>query len=290
MYESVHAAADHSQDIRDLKLFYERLCERQKVESVGRLAAGLAHNFNNLLTSIIGNAGLALERQTADRSARAYLAEIIRASERAADLTRQMLAYSGKGGVIIRRVGLSDEVREIRDLLQVSLPKTVRLEFDLSDDVPLVEADASQIHQLILNLVVNGAEAIGDREGVVRIKTRTEAIGEEAIAGDSFLWELRPGIYACLEVQDTGGGMDENTLTSIFDPFYTTKFTGRGLGLAAVSGIVRRYQGAVTVNSRLCEGSTFRVFLPAATFGRAKRNAWRARLATRPPDRGDVSE
>lgn len=250
------------QDVTDQKRLEQRLHETQKLESLGVLAGGLAHDFNNLLTSIIGNASLALKMQPADSSARANLAEVIRAGERAADLTRQMLAYSGKGGFIIRPVILSDEVRATTEILQASIPKTVRLEFDLAGDIPPVDADPSQIQQLIINLVVNGAEAIGEQEGMVRVKTRTEAIDEDVIGGDFSLGDLRPGTYACLEVRDTGCGMDENTVTRIFDPFFTTKFTGRGLGLAAVLGIARSYHGAVKVQSKLDEGSTFRVFLP----------------------------
>ena len=257
-------SAGYCQDITDRKRLEKRICETQKLQSLGVLAGGLAHDFNNLLTSIIGYASLVFEMQPAGSSARANLAEVIRASEKAADLTRQMLAYSGNGSFIIRPVNLSDEVREINELLQASIPKKVRLEFDLSGDIPPVDADPSQIRQLIINLVVNGAEAIGEQEGMVRVKTRTEAIDEDIIRGDLPMRDLRPGTYVCLEVRDTGCGMDENTVTRIFDPFFTTKFTGRGLGLAAVSGIVRSHQGAIKVQSKLGEGSTFRVFLPVA--------------------------
>jgi PAS domain S-box-containing protein len=250
------------EDVTERKRLEQRVRETQKVESLRVLAGGLAHDFNNLLTAIIGNASLVIENQPAGSSARANLAEVIRASEKAAELTRQMLAYSGKGGFIIRPVSLSDEVREITKLLQASIPKKVHLEFDLSGHMAPVDADPSQIQQLIINLVVNGAEAIGEQEGKVRVKTRMEAIDEDVIRGDFSLGDLQPGTYACLEVWDTGCGMDENTVTHVFDPFFTTKFTGRGLGLAAVSGIVRSHQGAVKVQSKLGEGSTFRVFLP----------------------------
>jgi two-component system, cell cycle sensor histidine kinase and response regulator CckA len=252
------------QDLTDGTRLSQRLCETQKVESLGVLAGGVAHDFNNLLTSIIGNAILALEKQPPDSSARANLAQIIRSGEKAADLTRQMLAYSGKGGFIIRRVNLSEEVRASAELLQAAVPKTVRLEFDLSGDISPVDADPSQIQQLIINLVVNGAEAIGEQGGMVWVKTRTAVIDENVVRGDVSVGDLQPGPYACLEVRDSCCGMDENTVTRIFDPFFTTKFTGRGLGLAAVSGIVRRYHGAVKVQSKLGEGSTFRVFLPVA--------------------------
>jgi PAS domain S-box-containing protein len=248
--------AAYCQDITDRKELEERVRETQKLESLGVLAGGLAHDFNNLLTGILGNASLAFEMQPADSPAHSYIAEVMRSSEKAADLTRQMLAYAGKGRFILRPVNLSDEVRDLREFLRVSIPKKVRLEFDLSSDIPMVDADPSQIQQLIFNLVVNGAEAIGEQYGTVRVKTHTEVIDEAP--------DLQPGTYACLEVSDTGSGMDENTIARIFDPFFTTKFTGRGLGLAAVSGIVRSHRGSLNVQSKLGEGSTFRVLLPEA--------------------------
>jgi signal transduction histidine kinase len=175
-----------------------------------------------------------------------------------------MLAYSGKGGVVTEPVNLSDEVRAAKELLHGSIPKNVRLDLDLSDDIPFIDADRSLIQQLIINLMINGSEAIGDQEGTVQVETRTEAIDEDDIRGDFSVGDLRPGTYACLEVRDTGSGMDRETLPRIFDPFFTTKFMGRGLGLAAVLGIVLSYHGASVVRSKLGEGSTFKVFLPLA--------------------------
>jgi two-component system, cell cycle sensor histidine kinase and response regulator CckA len=254
----------NAQDATEQKRLEQRLGEKQKVESLGRLAGGLAHDFNNLLTAIIGNADLALKMLPADIPARANLVEVIRASEKVADLTRQMLAYSGKGGVVTEPVNLSAEVRAANELLHGSIPKNVRLDLELSDDIPLIDADRSMIQQLIINLVINGAEAVGDQEGTVQVKTRTETepIAGDVIPGEFGLGDLRPGTYACLEVRDTGCGMDENTLPLIFDPFFTTKFMGRGLGLAAGLGIVLSYHGAIKVQSKLGQGSTFRVFLP----------------------------
>jgi PAS domain S-box-containing protein len=250
------------QDATERKRLEGRLREKQKMESLGVLAGGLAHDFNNLLTIIIGNTNLALDMQPPGGAARANLAEAMRASEKAADLTRKMLAYSGKGGIVTEPVNLSDEVRATTEFLRGSIPKNVRLELDLSDDIPPANADRRLIEQLIINLVVNSTEAIGEREGAVQVKTRTESIDENVIGGDFSVGDLRPGTYACLEVRDTGCGMDENTLPRIFDPFFTTKCMGRGLGLAAGLGIVLSYHGVVTVQSKLGEGSTFRVFLP----------------------------
>jgi PAS domain S-box-containing protein len=258
----LHAA--YCQDITDRKRLEQRVLETLKLESLGVLAGGMAHDFNNLLTSILGNANLALEEQPENSSARANLEEIIQASEKAAGLTSQMLAYSGKGRYVTRRVNLSPQVREIASLIRGSVPNHVQLEFDLSDQIPVIDADPSQIQQLILNLVVNAGEAIGERDGVIRIKTREETIDAEALPSASGASDLKPGVHACLEISDTGTGMDEHTLARIFDPFFTTKFPGRGLGLPAVSGIVRSHGGAVSVQSKLGEGSTFRVFFPPA--------------------------
>jgi PAS domain S-box-containing protein len=249
----------YTQDITDRKQLEQRVRESMKRESLSVLAGGMAHDFNNLLVSIIGNASLLIEDQPPGSPARESLSDILRASEKAADLTRQMLAYSGQGRFLIQPVNLSSEVRESSDLLRASIPANVRLEFDLSGQTLPVEADPGQIRQLILNLVVNGAEAIGDKPGVVRIGTRVETIDEH-----TGLPNLKAGTYVCLEVTDTGSGMDGSTVTRIFDPFFTTKFTGRGLGLAAVSGIVRSHGGSIDVQSKLGDGSTFRVFLPVA--------------------------
>jgi signal transduction histidine kinase len=256
--------AAYCQDITDRKQLEQRVLETLKLESLGVLAGGLAHDFNNLLLSILGNAALVRDEQPPASPAHGKLAAIIRAGEQAAVLTSQMLAYSGKGSVIVRPVNLSTHIRELTKLLRGSVPADVRLEFDLTDDVPLVEADPSQIQQLILNLVVNSAEAIGEQKGVIRIRTGEATIPDNPAPGDFGPWDPQPGRYALLEVSDTGAGMDDDTVSRIFDPFFTTKFTGRGLGLAAVSGIVRSYGGAITVRSKLNEGSRFRVFLPAS--------------------------
>jgi len=177
--------AAYCQDITDRKRLEQRVLETLKLESLGVLAGGMAHDFNNLLTSILGNANLALEEQPESSSARANLEEIIQASEKAAALTSQMLAYSGKGRHITRRVNLSTQVREITSLIRGSVPNDVPLEFDLLDSISLIDADPSQIQQLILNLVVNAGEAIGERHGVIRIKTGEETIDAEALPSAS---------------------------------------------------------------------------------------------------------
>jgi signal transduction histidine kinase len=241
---------------RERRTLEEQLRQAQKLESLGLLAGGVAHDFNNLLTGILGNASLALEVLDPPEPARTMLLDVVRASERAADLTRQLLAYAGKGRFVVQRVNVSEVVRDIADLICTSIPKLVSLRLDLSDTLPAIEADASQIQQLVMNLVINAGEAMEDRAGSVRVTT-----GSREITGDA---ALKSGQYVYLEVEDNGSGMDSATLEHIFDPFFTTKFTGRGLGLAAVQGIVRAHRGDISVCSALGVGSTFRILLPAA--------------------------
>jgi PAS domain S-box-containing protein len=240
-----------ARDISERKEFESQMRETQKLESLGVLAGGLAHDFNNLLTGVMGNASLASQELSQPERARERLDEILQASERAALLVRQMLAYAGKGRFLLERLDLSAQVREILPLLQTSISKMVRIELGLAEHLPPVEADRSQIQQVIMNLTLNAAEAIEDRPGVVTITTSTlEHEGERQVA---------------LEVEDTGSGMTEETKARIFDPFFTTKFTGRGLGLAAVTGIVRAHRGAISVASRVGEGTKFTVTLPATS-------------------------
>jgi two-component system, cell cycle sensor histidine kinase and response regulator CckA len=242
----------------------ERLRHSQKLESIGILAGGVAHDFNNLLTGVLGNASLAYESLPAASPVRAMLKDVLDATERAAHLTKQLLAYAGKGRFVIEVLDLSRQVEEISSLLQTSIPKNVHLRLDLAKRVPGFEGDAAQIQQIIMNLVINGAEAIPEgRNGTVTTTTRTEHIDDEYIRTTLEGNEIVPGCYVTLEVQDTGVGMDEATLAHIFDPFFTTKFTGRGLGLAAVIGIVHGHKGALKVDSTPGQGSTFKLLFPA---------------------------
>jgi signal transduction histidine kinase len=256
---------------RERRRLDERLRESQKLESLGLLAGGVAHDFNNLLTGILANASLVLDSTPAGDPNRDALGEVVLAAQRAADLTRQLLAYSGKGCFIMEPLNLSELVRETSSLMRASLPKKVELALDLADDLPAVEADASQIQQLIMNLIINGGEAIGENVGVVRVITRSEEIAEG-------FDEVGAGTHVRLEVQDTGCGIPEELKGKIFDPFFTTKFTGRGLGLAAAIGIVRGHKGTIRVDSAPGHGSSFRVLLPGsqrATLPRAQTPAGR---------------
>jgi len=260
------SASHVARDITERKHLDEQLRHTQKLESLGLLAGGVAHDFNNLLTGILGNTSLVLEMLSADHPTRAMLRDVLNASERASHLTRQLLAYAGKGRFVVEYINLSELVREISVLIQTSIPKNVQLRLELRDDLPLIEADSSQVHQLIMNLVINGAEAIGPNDnGTVLVTTGVQNVDQtylQSAPGPSS--ELSVGSYISLEVHDTGCGMDEATLSRIFDPFFTTKFTGRGLGLAAVQGIMRGHKGAMRVYSRPGKGTTFKVLFPVA--------------------------
>ena len=206
-----------ARDISERKSLEEQLWQTQKLESLGVLAGGLAHDFNNLLTGIMGNASLAMYDLGESSPGWARMQEILQASERAALLVGQMLAYAGKGKYVVERLDLSSQVSEIVTLVQRSIPRLVELDLRLESGLPAVEADRSQIQQIIMNLTMNAAEAIGDRAGTVTVITRSgEANAERQVV---------------LEVRDTGCGMNAETQARIFDPFFTTKFTGRGLGL-----------------------------------------------------------
>ncbi|HEY7390926.1 MAG TPA: PAS domain S-box protein, partial [Bryobacteraceae bacterium] len=251
-----------ARDITERKQVEKQLQQAQRLESLGVLAGGIAHDFNNLLTGILGNISLVLEGLSTNHPARFALRNALGASERASDLTRQLLAYAGKGRFIIEPVNISGLIQEISELIQASIPKNVQLRLDLAPDLPYIEADASQLQQLIMNLVINGAEAIGeDNSGAVLVTTAVQDV-DEAYLRSTMGFDIEPGRYISLEVHDTGTGMDQATISRIFDPFFTTKFMGRGLGLAAVQGIVRGHKGTLKVYSQPRQGSTFKVLLP----------------------------
>ena len=255
-------------DITRRKHLDEHLRETQKLESMGLLAGGVAHDFNNLLMGIMGNTSLALETVPVASPHRVLLEDVLQASERASGLTRQLLAYAGKGRFVVLRIDLSDLVREISGLIRTSIPKRVQLRLELKPDLPVIEADPSQIQQLIMNLIINGAEAIAEEStGTVLVTTELQLVDENYISQDSAGDLAQPGTYVALEVHDTGSGMTDEVKARLFDPFFTTKFMGRGLGLAAALGIVRSHRGTIRVYSSPGKGSTFKVLLPAADGG-----------------------
>jgi PAS domain S-box-containing protein len=237
--------------------------QAQKLESLGVLAGGIAHDFNNLLTAILGHANLALLRLAPESPGCDNLRQIEKASRQAAELCRQMLAYAGRGRLVVESVDLSLLVQELLPLLHVSISKKALLRCQLAEDLPAIEADPVQLRQIVMNLVINASEAIGDNEGVIGITTGALDCGADDPRTSHRAEPPPPGGYVFLEVADTGCGMDAETQARIFDPFFTTKFAGRGLGLAAVLGIVRKHRGEVKVASERGKGTTFRILVPA---------------------------
>jgi PAS domain S-box-containing protein len=234
----------------------------QKLESLGVLAGGIAHDFNNLLVGILGNADLALMDLVGRTEVRESIEEVKKAARRASELTNQLLAYSGKGKFVVEPVNLNETVVEMADLLKVSRSPNTTMHLEFDDALPAVRADASQMRQVVMNLITNACDAIGSEEGEIAVRTGVKHCSEEYLE-HTYLAEERPaGDYVFLEVSDTGCGMDETTRARLFDPFYTTKFAGRGLGLAAVLGIVRGHEGAIEVESTPARGTCFRVLLP----------------------------
>jgi PAS domain S-box-containing protein len=253
---------DRRKDEQERRQLEARVQQTQKLESLGVLAGGIAHDFNNLLMGILGNADLALADLSPSSPIHASICDIEKAARRAADLCKQMLAYSGKGKFVIEKVNLNEAVEEMTHLLDVSISKRASLRFNFAPNLPSIEADATQLRQIIMNLITNASEAIGDTSGAIALTTGTmycdRAYLESTQLGDN----LPEGEYAFLEVSDNGCGMNADTMHRIFEPFFTTKFTGRGLGMAAVLGIVRGHKGAIKVFSELGIGTTFKVLFP----------------------------
>jgi len=268
-------------DVTGRHRFQEQLCETQRLESLGILAGGIAHDFNNLLGAMMGNAGLALDALPAFSPARPFVQRIVSACERAALLTRRVLAYAGKDASAVAPADLSALVRDLESLLHASIPKLVAISLDLEEDLPSVLADEAQLQQVIMNLVINAAEAIpAHTAGTVTIAT-----GRRRLRPDDLQRAMVPlteiaSEYVELSVHDDGCGMDAATQARIFDPFFTTKFAGRGLGLSSVLGIVGAHRGTITLRSAPGEGSCFAVFLPAAPDSAQPKRAAEAQTAS----------
>lgn len=260
--QAVHIQRDITERKRaeEEKLALEQQFQQaQKLESLGVLAGGIAHDFNNILSVIVGNCYLA--KIDSDNS-KDFIPKIEQASERAAELCRQMLAYAGKTQIIQSQVNIVALVDEMVRMLKATLPKNVVIKLDSSADIPLVKADTSQLSQIIMNFVINASEAIGEAQGEIIVSLAKTVITEGPSEKDYQGKEIHSGDYVCLEVTDNGCGMDDETKRRIFEPFYTTKFTGRGLGMSAVLGIVTSHEGALQVYTQLGHGTTFKVYLP----------------------------
>jgi signal transduction histidine kinase/CheY-like chemotaxis protein len=248
---------------RTVEAAEERLRETAKLESLGVLAGGIAHDFNNLLVGIMGNSSLALDILGPQSSVRHLLNGVLSASEKAASLTRQMLAYSGRGNFIIEKVDLSILTAEILPLITSSIHRSITIQTRFQADLPAVEGDRSQLQQIVMNLILNAAEACGTGPGRVNVSTNSRRL-EQPLHQPFGLPPIPPGNYVVFQVRDTGCGMDAATQARIFDPFFTTKFTGRGLGLSAVLGIVRAHRGAISIDSTPGRGTNFDILFPAS--------------------------
>jgi len=242
----------------------EQLQHSQKLDSLGVLAGGIAHDFNNLLMGIMGNVGMAQMKLSPESPGHTHLSGIQVAAERAAELTNQMLAYSGKGKFDVKSINLTSVIEEMSHLLQVSVSKNVTIKYDLDKDLPAIEADPSQLHQIIMNLLSNSSDSYDGKSGDVVVSTTVKMCDKAYLSEFQFGDELPEGKYVYLEVSDTGSGMDEDVIESIFDPFFSTKEGGRGLGLSAVIGIVRGHNGAIKVISEPDRGTTFKLLFPAS--------------------------
>lgn len=257
----------------------------QKLEGLGVLAGGIAHDFNNLLVGIMGYAGLAATRTPPESPVHTHIQRIEQSAQRAAELTNQLLAYSGRGMYVIQPLDLSRLASEMGHLLSAAVSKKAQLRYECQPNLPLIEGDTAQIHQVVMNLITNASDAIGEDEGVITIRTFVQDANAEFLSTMYVDDGLLPGRYVCLEVSDTGCGMDDETLTRMFDPFFSTKFAGRGLGLAAVLGIVRSHKGGLQVQSGLGKGTAFRVFFPVRTVEENEGMAFAAA-----PDFGQLGE
>ena len=244
-----------------------QLRNMQRLESLGVLAGGIAHDFNNLLTVILGNTCIAQETLGPASPALNSLHQVEKASQRAADLCQQMLAYAGKGSFLLKRIHLQALVEDMTSLLNASISKKVALNLNIRQGLPPIQADPSQIRQIIMNLIINASEAIGEDSGAITVSVGVVEC-EGGAPDKTYLGEeVTPGRYVCLEVTDNGCGMDEATRQRIFEPFFTTKFTGRGLGMSAVLGIIKAHNGFLQLSSVPGKGSTFKIHFPAAVTG-----------------------
>lgn len=249
------------QECRELEA---RLRDQDKVNSLRTFAGGVAHNFNNLLTVMIGYATLARSQLAADSPMMSFLDEIDAAAQTAADLAAQMLSYGQKARIDMQPLNLTRVVDDLQPRFRACLRNDVVLQTDLDDDLPPVQGDRGQLQRLVLTLFFNACEAIGANPGVISLWTRAVSLTAGFCAEIGVEPPLSDGNYVWLQVSDTGCGMDEETQARLFEPFYSTKFTGRGLGLAAAHGIVQQHGGAVAVSSKVGLGTTFHLLLPCA--------------------------
>lgn len=249
---------------RERRKIEQQMQQAQKLESLGVLAGGIAHDFNNLLMGMLGHADLALTRLGEDAGVRRHIEEVVASAQRAAELANQLLAYSGEGKFLQEVINLSDVVENLSGLLKVSVTKKAVLHVNLDRALPSVECDATQIRQVLMNMIVNASDALENKPGTISVETGSVVLKPDSlkqmVQGGA---ALKQGAYVYARITDTGVGMDEKTMAKIFDPFFTTKFAGHGLGLAAALGIVRSHHGTITIKSELGKGTEFTVYLPS---------------------------
>ncbi len=255
---------EHRLAVEEKAAFDRKIQETQRLESLGVLAGGIAHDFNNLLTGVLGYASLSKMSLSATDKVQTFLTEIENTAVRAADLCKQMLAYSGKGRFVVQLLDVSALVHETTQLLHLSIAKNVVLRLNLSKDLPPIKADPTQLRQVVMNLVINASEALGDKSGTISLTTGIVRVDAEYLDSTVLSERLPEADYIFIEVADNGSGMSAETKARIFEPFFTTKFTGRGLGLSAVLGIVRGHHGAMKVYSEQGKGTMFKLLFPIA--------------------------
>ncbi|MEI7657646.1 MAG: MASE1 domain-containing protein [Phycisphaerae bacterium] len=266
-----------------------RVLQSQRLESLGLLAGTIAHDFNNLLTGIMGNVGVARRHLPADSPAAASLDTVEHAAHRAGELATQLLDFAGDGRQRAERIDLSDLVLDVLRIADASIAGKATLRVDVAAGLPAVEIDATQVRRLVMNLVTNAADAVNDARGEIRVSTGLVDADADLLASQTIAGGAAPGPYAFVEVTDTGKGMDQRTLDRIFDPYFTTKATGRGLGLAAAPGVIKAHHGALKVESSPGRGTTFRILTPASPLPASSIEAKPpAPASLQPPDPGTI--
>ena len=243
----------------------KQILQTQKLESLGVLAGGIAHDFNNILMAVLGHTELARMEITSNSPAYGNLKEIENASKKASKLCSQMLAYTGRASYALEKVNINKLITEMLHLVKTLVSKKAVLNLSITDNIPYINADPSQISQVIMNLIINSSDAIGDKNGIISISTGSAEFDSEYLSKTDLNEDLEPGNYVYFEISDTGCGISSDNIDRIFEPFYTTKFTGRGLGLAAVQGIIRSHKGSIKVYSEEGKGTNIKVMFPSVT-------------------------
>jgi len=257
-----HDPAKEGEDEKARTLQDAQARQAQKLESLSVLAGGIAHDFNNLLTTILGYTSLARMELPAESNLQEYLAEVEKASRRAAELTQQMLAYSGKGRFHLLPLRIDQLVRDMLPDLAGAVGKQAHLQLDLPAGLAALDGDAQQLRQVLMSLVCNAAEAMNKTDGLITIRAGRKYLERPHLHSPFPTVDPSPGWFVFLQIQDNGAGMSHDVLARIFDPFYSTKFAGRGLGMAAVLGIVKGHKGLIHVDSEPGQGTTVEILFP----------------------------